>query len=84
MCFRSRAVCDNTTDPDMGPVCGYPLGLAYNPLTRQLIIADAYLGLLTSGPDGRLAKPLATAAEGVPFVATNAVDVDPLSGNIYC
>ncbi|CAI0400573.1 unnamed protein product [Linum tenue] len=67
----------------MGPVCGYPLGLAYNPLTRQLIIADAYLGLLTAGPDGRLAKPLATAAEGVPFVATNAVDVDPLTGNIY-
>ncbi|CAN0926995.1 Protein STRICTOSIDINE SYNTHASE-LIKE 12 [Linum grandiflorum] len=80
---RSRTICDNTTDPDLGPVCGYPLGLAYNRLTRQLVIADAYQGLLTVGPEGRLATLLANSAEGIPFTATNGVDIDPITGNIY-
>ncbi|CAN0902338.1 Protein STRICTOSIDINE SYNTHASE-LIKE 12 [Linum grandiflorum] len=80
---RSRTTCDNTTDPDLGPVCGYPLGLAYSGLTRQLVIADAYQGLLTVGPEGRLATLLANSAEGVPFTATNGVDIDPITGNIY-
>ncbi|CAN1265562.1 Protein STRICTOSIDINE SYNTHASE-LIKE 10 [Linum perenne] len=80
---RSSITCDNTTNPNLGPVCGYPLGLAYNVLTKQLIIADAYQGLLAVRPNTRLATPLATSAEGVPFVATNAVDIDQTTGNIY-
>ncbi|CAN1178622.1 Protein STRICTOSIDINE SYNTHASE-LIKE 10 [Linum perenne] len=59
--YRARTTCDNTSDPNLGPICGYPLGLAYDGFTGQLFVIDAYYGLMTVGPDpGMLATPLAT------------------------
>nr|GEW98125.1 protein strictosidine synthase-like 3 [Tanacetum cinerariifolium] len=45
-------------------------------------ISDAYFGLLKVGPEGRLATPLATEAEGVPLKSINDLDLKQ-DGNIY-
>ncbi|KAG0451703.1 hypothetical protein HPP92_026332 [Vanilla planifolia] len=63
-------------------ICGRPLGLRFDKKTGDLYIADAYFGLLKVGPDGGLAKPLTTEAEGVPFKFTNDLDIDD-EGNVY-
>lgn len=63
-------------------ICGRPLGLRFNKKTGDLYIADAYFGLLKVGPEGGLATPLATEAEGVPFKFTNDFDIDE-DGSIY-
>uniref|UniRef100_A0A1D1XFC9 Adipocyte plasma membrane-associated protein n=1 Tax=Anthurium amnicola TaxID=1678845 RepID=A0A1D1XFC9_9ARAE len=63
-------------------VCGRPLGLRFYKKTGELYIADAYFGVLKVGPEGGLATPLATSAEGVPFNFTNDLDVDD-EGNVY-
>lgn len=63
-------------------ICGRPLGLRFDKKTGDLYIADAYFGLLKVGPDGGLAKPLTTEAEGIPFNFTNDLDIDE-EGNIY-
>ncbi|KAG6520230.1 hypothetical protein ZIOFF_017268 [Zingiber officinale] len=63
-------------------ICGRPLGLRFDKKAGDLYIADAYFGLLKVGPEGGLAKPLTTEAEGVPFKFTNDLDIDE-EGNIY-
>ncbi|XP_027157916.1 protein STRICTOSIDINE SYNTHASE-LIKE 10-like [Coffea eugenioides] len=63
--------------------CGRPLGLCFNQKYGNLYIADAYMGLLVVGPNGRLAASLAKEAEGVPFKFTNDVVVDQNSGIVY-
>jgi sugar lactone lactonase YvrE len=63
-------------------VCGRPLGLRFDKRTGDLYIADAYFGLLKVGPEGGLATPLATEAEGVRLNFTNDLDLDH-EGNIY-
>lgn len=63
-------------------ICGRPLGLRFDKRTGDLYIADAYLGLMKVGPEGGLAKFLATEAEGVPFGFTNDLDIDD-EGNVY-
>lgn len=63
-------------------ICGRPLGLRFHKKTGDLYIADAYFGLLKVGPEGGLATPLTTEAEGVPFNFTNDLDIDE-EGNIY-
>lgn len=63
-------------------ICGRPLGLRFDKKTGDLYIADAYLGLLKVGPEGGLATPLATEAEGVSLRFTNDLDIDA-DGNIY-
>ncbi|XP_050236452.2 protein STRICTOSIDINE SYNTHASE-LIKE 10-like [Mercurialis annua] len=80
---RSKAVCDGNTDPNLGNVCGRPLGIGFLRSTRQLFITDAYLGFLVAGTNGRLATPIATAAEGLPFRFTESLDVDQLSRNVF-
>lgn len=81
--FRSKKLCDGSTDPALEPTCGRPLGLGFNYRTVDLYIADAYHGLNVVGPkDGRIIQ-LATAAEGVPFLFLNAVDVDQETGIVY-
>ncbi|EHA8588532.1 protein STRICTOSIDINE SYNTHASE-LIKE 3 [Cocos nucifera] len=62
--------------------CGRPLGLRFDKKTGDLYIADAYFGLLKVGPEGGLATPLSTEAEGVPLNFTNDLDIDE-EGNIY-
>ncbi|CAL9117007.1 protein STRICTOSIDINE SYNTHASE-LIKE 3 [Musa acuminata AAA Group] len=63
-------------------ICGRPLGLRFDKRTGDLYIADAYFGLLKVGPQGGLAAPLTTEAEGVPFNFTNDLDIDE-EGNVY-
>ncbi|CAL5439261.1 unnamed protein product [Camellia sinensis] len=63
----TKQLCDGTTDPDMGPICGRPLGFSFDSANGKLYIVDAYFGLLVVGPNGGLATQLATSAEGVPF-----------------
>ncbi|XP_077241022.1 protein STRICTOSIDINE SYNTHASE-LIKE 3-like isoform X1 [Tasmannia lanceolata] len=63
-------------------VCGRPLGLRFDKRTGELYIADAYFGLMKVGPEGGLAMPLVTEAEGVPLGFTNDLDIDN-EGNIY-
>nr|GEV60193.1 protein strictosidine synthase-like 3 [Tanacetum cinerariifolium] len=63
-------------------ICGRPLGLRFDKKTGDMYIADAYFGLLKVGPQGGLATPLATEAEGVPLKFTNDLDLDQ-DGNIY-
>ncbi|RWR80341.1 protein STRICTOSIDINE SYNTHASE-LIKE 3 [Cinnamomum micranthum f. kanehirae] len=53
-------------------ICGRPLGLRFDKKTGDLYIADAYFGLLKVGPEGGLATPLATEAEGVVFSAEDS------------
>ncbi|KAB1226973.1 Adipocyte plasma membrane-associated protein [Morella rubra] len=59
-----------------------PLGLRFDKKTGDLYIADAYFGLLKVGPEGGLATPLATEAEGMPLRFANDLDIDD-AGNIY-
>ncbi|XP_052183283.1 protein STRICTOSIDINE SYNTHASE-LIKE 11-like [Diospyros lotus] len=80
---RSNGLCDGTTDPNLGPICGKPFGLRFNYLTRQLYIADAYLGLSVVGQGGGLATSLATGADGVPFRFLTSIDVSQISGMVY-
>ncbi|KAM7250821.1 hypothetical protein ACFE04_022704 [Oxalis oulophora] len=80
---RNRALCDGTTNPNLEPTCGRPLGVKFNAATCDLYIADAYFGLLTVGPNGGVAKHLVNSAEGVPFRLTNALDIDQETGIVY-
>eukprot|EP01018_Ginkgo_biloba_P010738 Gb_11507 [translate_table: standard] len=63
-------------------ICGRPLGLRFSKRTGDLYIADAYFGLLRVGPEGGLATPLVSEAEGVPLGFTNDLDIDE-DGNVY-
>lgn len=81
--FRSKKLCDGSTDPALKPTCGRPSGLGFNYQTGDLYIADAYHGLNVVGPRGGRATQLATAAEGVPFGFLNALDVDQNTGIVY-
>ncbi|XVF54529.1 hypothetical protein PTKIN_Ptkin05aG0188000 [Pterospermum kingtungense] len=80
---RSKAQCDGTTNPDSGPVCGRPMGLAFHYSTNQLYVCDAYSGLAVLGSDGRLAAPLSTDAEGERYRFCNGLDVHQPSGNVF-
>ncbi len=59
---------------------GRPLGLDFDG-AGNLIVADAFKGLLALAPDGKITV-LATGAEGVPFRFTDDVDV-AADGTIY-
>ncbi|XP_023748284.1 protein STRICTOSIDINE SYNTHASE-LIKE 11 [Lactuca sativa] len=75
---RTKELCDGTTNPDMGPICGRPLALSFHPVIGFLYIADAYFGLLVVGPHGGLATQLAGG-----FKFLSGIDVDLLTGNVY-
>ena len=59
---------------------GRPLGLVFDPV-GSLIVADAYKGLLSIAANGTVSV-LTTAAEAVPLVCTNDLDV-AADGTIY-
>lgn len=59
---------------------GRPLGLQFDH-GENLIVCDAYKGLLSIDPDGKI-KTLATGAEGLPFKFTDALDI-ARNGIIY-
>ena len=52
---------------------GRPLGMDFD-AAGNLIVADAYKGLLSIDPQGRL-KVLSTEADGVPFAFTDDLDI---------
>ncbi len=59
---------------------GRPLGLQFDP-KENLIVCDAYKGLLSIDPQGKI-KVLAASAEGGPFKFTDALDISS-EGIIY-
>ncbi|NWF55131.1 MAG: SMP-30/gluconolactonase/LRE family protein [Syntrophaceae bacterium] len=59
---------------------GRPLGLQFD-RNENLIVCDAYKGLLSIAPQGTI-KVLATSAEGGPFKFTDALDISS-EGIIY-
>lgn len=62
-------------------ICGRPLGVKFDK-HGNLYIADAYFGLLVMGPNGGVAKPVSSEAEGVPFKFVNDLDMDE-NGTVY-
>ncbi|KAL3626979.1 cohesin loading factor Ssl3 [Castilleja foliolosa] len=79
LCDPKPSILDYSTNEH---ICGRPLGLRFDKRSGDLYIADAYLGLMKVGPEGGLATPLATEADGVPLRFTNDLDIDD-DGNIY-
>jgi sugar lactone lactonase YvrE len=59
---------------------GRPLGLQFDK-SENLIVCDAYKGLLSIEPQGKI-KVLATTADGGPFRFTDALDISS-DGTIY-
>eukprot|EP00993_Chasmostoma_nieuportense_P001319 NODE_2210_length_1249_cov_224.685383_g2099_i0.p1 GENE.NODE_2210_length_1249_cov_224.685383_g2099_i0~~NODE_2210_length_1249_cov_224.685383_g2099_i0.p1 ORF type:complete len:386 (-),score=101.61 NODE_2210_length_1249_cov_224.685383_g2099_i0:92-1201(-) len=57
---------------EMEPICGRPLGMQW--YRGVLYVADAYKGLVRIGPDGQVV-PMATQAEGQPFVLLNSLTI---------
>ena len=76
-------MCDGTTNPDLGPVCGRPFGLGFHYSSNQLYVCDAYFGLMVLGSGGGLATPLSNATDGEPYRFCNGLDVHQLSGNVF-
>ncbi|KAI3788332.1 hypothetical protein L2E82_01093 [Cichorium intybus] len=69
--------------PKLEHTCGRPLDLKFNKRNGELLIADAYFGLLTVGPNGGLAKSLVSKVEGRSLMFTNSLDIDHTNGIIY-
>ncbi|XP_077220952.1 calcium-dependent phosphotriesterase superfamily protein [Tasmannia lanceolata] len=63
-------------------LCGRPLGLRFDREKGDLYIADAYYGLMTVGPKGGIATPLATHAGGKPILFANDLDIHR-NGSIF-
>ncbi|GMJ00072.1 strictosidine synthase 2 [Hibiscus trionum] len=80
---RSKKVCDGTTNPDLGPICGRPLGLAFHYPENKLYICDAYFGLVVLGSTGKQATQVSAAADGQPYRFCNGVDVHQPSGHVF-
>ncbi len=59
---------------------GRPLGMQFD-TNNNLIVCDAYKGLLSIDPQGRI-KVLATSVYGIPFKFTDALDISR-DGTIY-
>ena len=81
--FRIRELCDGTTDPNLGPICGRPFGFSFNLVTGFLYLVDVFLGLFKVGTEGGNATLVANSAGGVPFHFLNGVDVDQFTGDVY-
>jgi sugar lactone lactonase YvrE len=71
---------DGTRPESFSNTHGRPLGLIFD-RTGSLIVADAIKGLLSIGPDGKVAI-LSVEANAVPFRCANDVDV-AADGTIY-
>ncbi|MBA0849737.1 hypothetical protein Goshw_020121 [Gossypium schwendimanii] len=81
--IRRRELCDGSTNHNLEPICGRPLGLKFNPVTCDLCIGDAYFGLLMIGPNGGIAQTLVSSVERIPFKFINGLDIDSSTGVIY-
>lgn len=81
--YKRPKFCDGNTNPNLEHICGRPLGLDFDNLTCDLIVADAYHGLVKIPPTGGMAIPLAKSALGVPFKFTNSLETDSENRIIY-
>ncbi|KAK6146317.1 hypothetical protein DH2020_020186 [Rehmannia glutinosa] len=87
-CNWSEKLCAQTKDSTtkkqwkLESKCGRPLGLRFDRKNGNLYIADAYYGLLVVGPEGGLATPLATHADGKPILFANDLDIHH-NGSIF-
>ncbi|KAL5727554.1 hypothetical protein ACHQM5_000738 [Ranunculus cassubicifolius] len=81
--YRLRRLCDGSMDPNREFICGRPLGLKFDQLTCDLIVADAYHGLVKIPSTGGHATTLASSAEGVPFKFLNSLAVDSDNQIVY-
>ncbi|CAN6998657.1 unnamed protein product [Brassica oleracea var. botrytis] len=63
--------------------CGRPAGIAFNPKTGDLYVADAPLGLHVIHPAGGVATKIADSVDGKPFKFLDGLDVDPTTGVVY-
>ncbi|KAE8684030.1 strictosidine synthase 1-like [Hibiscus syriacus] len=79
---RSKQLCDGTTDPNMGPICGRPLGLAFHYPSNKLYACDAYFGLVVLGSAGKQATRVSDTADGQSYRFCNGLDVHQLTGNV--
>jgi sugar lactone lactonase YvrE len=79
--FIVRLKPDGTDPQNWVYTKGRPLGLAYDRKGNNLIVADAYRGLLSVAPDGTITE-LATVADGIPIRYADDVDV-AADGRIY-
>ncbi|XP_038997376.1 protein STRICTOSIDINE SYNTHASE-LIKE 12-like [Hibiscus syriacus] len=80
---RSKRLCDGTTDPNLGPTCGRPLGLAFHYPSNKLYVCDAYFGLMVLGSAGKQATRVSDTADGQPYRLCNGLDVHQLTGNVF-
>ncbi|XP_020254565.1 protein STRICTOSIDINE SYNTHASE-LIKE 10-like isoform X2 [Asparagus officinalis] len=64
-------------------ICGRPLGLQFNKMTRDLYIADAYFGLMIVSEGDKFAKQIVTQAQNTPLKFTNGLDIDQDTGIVY-
>lgn len=55
----------------------------FHPKTCDLYFADAYFGLMKTGPNGGKAEVLANSIGGVPFLFVNSLDIDEETGIVY-
>lgn len=79
--FIVRLNPDGTDPENWVNTKGRPLGLAVDSKKGNLIVADAYRGLLSIAPDASITE-LATVADGVPIRYADDVDV-AADGKIY-
>lgn len=76
---------DNCGEPDVEHICGRPLGLQFDKDEKNLIICDAYFGLLSLNIESNFLTVLLSASVGVediPFKFTNHLAISS-SGKIY-
>ena len=67
-----------TGTPEAEPTCGRPLGMRFDKYGINLIVADAYLGLLEVNPKARTVSTLVPPSPGMnnrPFRFVNDLDI---------
>ncbi|KAK4481971.1 hypothetical protein RD792_012885 [Penstemon davidsonii] len=78
----SKKFCDGTHGYNVNTsmICGKPIGLEFNPKTKELYILDAYRGLMVVGIEGGVATQLSGETH---FDYADAIDIDTTTGVIY-
>lgn len=74
-----------TGTPELEPTCGRPLGMRFDRYGINLIVADAYFGLLEVNPKARTVSTLVPPTPGIngkPFRFVNDLDI-ARDGTIY-
>ncbi|CAN8234915.1 unnamed protein product [Cochlearia groenlandica] len=79
----SSSWCNGIAGTALAGKCGRPAGIALNPKTGELYVADAPLGLHVIPPTGGLATKIADSVDGKPFKFLDGLDVDPTTGVVY-